>query len=62
MNLDFVTVTHMHLHISLFSTAVGDSGLLFGVVKSKRKQRGYGMLSKLDVIWVTLRMQNLCAV
>lgn len=46
MNLDFVTVTHMHSHISLFCTVVGGSGLLFGVAKSKRKQRGYGMLSK----------------
>lgn len=34
MNLDSVTVTHMHSHISLFSTAVGASGLLLGVVKS----------------------------
>lgn len=46
MNLDFVTVTHMHSHISLFRTVVGGSSLLFGVAKSKRKQRGYGMLSK----------------
>lgn len=38
MNLDFVTVTHMHSHISLSCTAVGDSSLLFGVVKSKRKR------------------------
>lgn len=38
MNLDFVTVTHMHSHISLFCTVVGGSGLLFGVAKSKRKQ------------------------
>lgn len=38
MNLDFVTVTHMHSHTSLFRTVVGGSSLLFGVAKSKRKQ------------------------
>lgn len=55
MNLDSVTVTHTRWHISLFSTAVGASGLSYGVVKSNIQHwENHRML-----ISVTLWMQSL---
>ena len=60
MNFDSVTVTHMRSHISLFSTAVGETlVLLLGVVKSNREHgEDHRMSLKVEVIFVTLWMSR----